>query len=219
MYPEYVDVWNRAVAGYRSVFASGSAAYAAAQRYAQATGMKLLNRTPFSDTDAIGVTFNYSVAKNLATIADLRKVAPTLTLGAPPQFQQGPDGLLAVEAAYGFTPAAFKPLEIGEQYQALDRDVVQAADVNTTDAQLVTGNYTLLRDPRHVFGWGNVAPVVPRKVLLAEGPAFERTIDKVSALLTDGVMRQLNAAVDLGQQDPAMVARRFLLAHGLLSSG
>ncbi len=217
MYPEYLGTWDRAIAGYKRSFRTARGAYRAGQRYALAHDLELLNPTPFSDTDAIGVTGTYAIDNGLNTIGDLRKVAPMLTLGAPPQFQQSPDGLPAIEQAYGFVPAAFKALDIGAQYQALDQGSVQAADVNTTDGQLADGsNYTLLRDPRRVFGWGNVVPVVSAKVVLAEGPAFTATIDRVGALLTTAVIRRLNAEVDISHQDPAVVAKQFLLAHGLV---
>jgi glycine betaine/choline ABC-type transport system substrate-binding protein len=52
-------------------------------------------------------------------------------------------------------------------------------------------------------------------VILAEGPAFAATIERVSRLLTTPVMRRLNAAVDIQNQDPAVVAKQFLLAHGI----
>ena len=120
---------------------------------------------------------------------------------------------------YGFVPAAFKSLLVGAQYQALDQGVVQAAYAGSTDGQLTTGKYALLRDPRHAFGWGNVVPIISARVLRAEGPAFRATIDRVSALLTTRVMRQLNAAVDVSHQDPTAVAKQFLQAHGLLRSG
>jgi osmoprotectant transport system substrate-binding protein len=216
MYPEYVDAWNSAVAGYRHGFRSASGAYRAADRYALAHGFELLDPTPFGDTDALGVTFNYSVQHGLNSISDLTKVASTLTIGAPPQFQQSPAGLPSVEQVYGLLPAQFKPLAVGAQYQALDQGTVQAADINTTDGELITGNYTVLRDPRHVFGWGNVVPVVPVRVLDAEGPAFAGTINQVSALLSTSVVRQLNAAVDISGVDPAAVAKQFLQAHGLV---
>jgi osmoprotectant transport system substrate-binding protein len=218
MYPEYIDTWNTAVAGYKHRFSTAYGAYQAGERYALAHGLELLDATPFSDTDAVGVTFNYSVQNGIASISDLAKVASSLTFGAPPQFQQAPTGLPLVEQAYGIIPAAFKPLPVGGQYQALDQGTVQAADVNTTDGELITGNYTLLKDPKHVFGWGNVAPVVPVRVLDAEGPAFAGTINQVSALLSTAVMRQLNAAVDISGVDPGVVARQFLEAHGLVPS-
>ena len=216
VYPEYLDTWNSSIAGQRRTFRTPNAAYQAGQRYALAHGLELLNPTQFSDNDAVGVSFNYAVQNGLSTIGDLRKVASSLNFGAPPQFQQSQTGLSALEQAYGFTPAAFKPLEIGAQYKALDAGTVQAADVNTTDAQLTTGNYSLLRDPRKVFGWGNVIPVVSVRVLDAEGPAFAATINRVSSLLTLPIIRQLNAAVDIAGEDPAVVAKQFLIAHGLV---
>jgi osmoprotectant transport system substrate-binding protein len=218
MYPEYLQTWNSTIAGYRRNFPSAFSAYQAGQRYALKNGLELLNPTPFSDTGEIAVTFNYANDHGLRAIGDLRAVPTTLTLGGPPQFQQSPDGLPALEQAYGFVPAAFAPLDVGGQYQALDRGTVQAADVNSTDAELLTGDYRLLDDPRHVLGWGNVVPVASAKVLDMEGPAFATTVNRVSALLTLATMRQLNAAVAVSHQDPATVAREFLMAHGLVAA-
>ncbi len=216
MYPEYLSTWNSDVAGYKRGFGTAVAAYRAAQRYARLHGLRLLAPTPFSDTGGIAVSTGYASAHRLRTIADLRRVAPTLALGAPPEFQQAPGGLGTLENVYGFVPATFTPLAIGAQYQALNQGTIQAAEVNTTDGQLSSGSYTLLRDPARVFGWGQAVPVVPLKVLLAEGPAFAATIDRVSRLLTTPAMQALNAQVDVYQQDPAVVAKQFLQAHGLV---
>ncbi len=88
--------------------------------------------------------------------------------------------------------------------------------MQTTDGQLASGDYRLLSDPQHVFGWGNVVPVVSVRALNAEGPAFAETIDRVSAALTTHVIRELNQAVDISGQDPATVAHQFLVTHGLI---
>jgi osmoprotectant transport system substrate-binding protein len=216
LYPEYLNTWNTTVAGIRRRFRTPRGAYLAAQRYALEHGMELLDPTPFSDTGAIAVTVAYGQQNQLQTIGDLRNVAQTLTLGVPPQFQQDPAGLPALERAYDFTPAGVKALEIGGQYQALDQNLVQAADVSTTDGALTTGNYTVLSDPRMVFGIGNVVPVVSAQVLNQEGPAFAATVNRVTALLTLPVIRELNASVDLSGEDPAGVAKRFLVDHGLI---
>jgi osmoprotectant transport system substrate-binding protein len=89
------------------------------------------------------------------------------------------------------------------------------SDVFSTDAQLTTGKYTLLTDPQHVFGFQNVAPVVKKSVVAAEGPAFAQTINKVSSLLTVAAIQKMNAAVSLDQQSPTAVAHAFLAANGL----
>jgi osmoprotectant transport system substrate-binding protein len=215
MYPEYIGTWDSQVAHQAGPFATSREAYDVGQTFAQAHGLQLLNPTPFSDTGAIATTFNYAVEHGLTSMHDLRGLGHGLTLGGPPQFQQDPTGLSALESAYGFRSSSYKSLEIGNQYQALDEDQVHAAEVSTTDAQLSTGDYTLLSDPLDVFGWGNVVPVVPARVMAAEGPGFAATINEVSALLTMPVIRELNAEVDLQGQDPATVASEFLAENGL----
>jgi osmoprotectant transport system substrate-binding protein len=217
MYPEYLDVFDTAIAGYRHGFRTQPDAYQAAQHYALSQGLDLLAPTPFSDTDAIAVTDSYAAINRLRSIGDLRRVATTLTLGGPPQFQQGTPGLPLLSETYGVTPAGFRALAVGDQYAELDTALVQAADVNTTDGQLASGDYALLRDPRRIFGWGNVVPVVSAQALTAEGPAFEVTIERVDDTLTTDVMRRLNQAVDISHQDPAAVARQYLETHGLLT--
>jgi osmoprotectant transport system substrate-binding protein len=219
MYPEYLNVWNSKIAGDSHHFTRFARAYSAAQNFALAHGLELLDATPFSDTSGIGVTAYFAKQNKLRTIGDLRTVAPTLALGGPPgpQFQQDPtDGLPAMEEAYGFTPATYKPVDIGSQYKALDQGTVQAAYVNTTDGEFTTGNYSLLTDTKKVFGIGNVVPVVSIKAIDEEGPVFVATINRVTALLTVPVIRQLNAEVDLSGETPPGVASRFLADHGLI---
>jgi osmoprotectant transport system substrate-binding protein len=216
LYPEYLQAWNTDVAADPRQYPSARAAYDGAQRYAQAHGMALLDPTAFSHTDAIAVTEAYAAQNGLHTIADLAKVAPKLMLGGPPQFKQIPTGLPAIEQGYNVILAGFIPLALGDQYQALDQGAIQAADVITTDGQLDAGEYVLLGDPKNIFGWGNVIPVVSGKVLAAEGPVFSQTINRVDAMLTPQVMRQLDASVDVAHQDPADVAKRFLLDTGLI---
>ena len=216
MYPEYLDTWNTQVAGNQRTYRTRAGAYLAGQHYALGHGLELLNPTPFSDTGAIAVSFYYAVQNQVQSIPDLIQVSGGLTLGGPPQFGQSPTGLSAIESTYGMVPAAFKPLEIGAQYQALDQGAVQAAVVNTTDPQLLTGSYPLLHDPEDVFGWGNVVPVASARALEAEGPEFAATINRVSALLTLPAIRELNAAVVLYGQDPATAAQEFLQAQGIL---
>src|SRR5205823_3112852 len=65
MYPEYLDTWNSAVAGDPRSYRTLRSAYRAGQRYAATNQLELLQPTPFSDTDAIGVTLDYAVQNGL----------------------------------------------------------------------------------------------------------------------------------------------------------
>jgi osmoprotectant transport system substrate-binding protein len=219
MYPEYLNVWNGVFAGSYRHFRTLRAAYRAASTFARSQNLALLNATPFSDTSGIATTVNFAQQNGLHEVSDLATVAGTLTVGGPPQLEQDPfTGLPVLEKIYKLLPSevAYKSLEIGNQYKALDQGTVQAAYVNTTDGEFTTGNYALLADPGKVFGIGNVVPVVSAKMLAEEGPAFAQTINKVTALLTLPVIRELNAQVDLAGETPAGVASRFLADHGLI---
>jgi osmoprotectant transport system substrate-binding protein len=214
LYPDYVGAFDRALAGGRSVYPTAAAAFAAGQAYARRHGFELLPMTPFSDVDALAVLPDYARAHHLRTVADLAALHG-VRIGAPPEFRLRRAGLRGLADAYGVRGLRFAPLTIGVQYQALDAAEIDVADVFTTDGQLQSGRYLLLADPRHVFGFQNVVPVVSRRVLRAEGPAFAATLDAVSRTLTTRAMQRMNAAVTLDHQSPADVAAQFLRANGL----
>ncbi len=215
VYPEYLNTFNTAIAGYRHGFGTLLDAYQGAQHYALAHGMQVLAPTPFSNTDALAVTVAYAAQNHVRTIDDLNHLTAALTLGGPAQFQQGTPGLPALNLAYGFVPIAYRAMAVGDQYAALNTGAIQAAEVSSTDGQLATGDYVLARDPRRVFGWGNVVPVTSAKALATEGQAFVDTIQRVDDMLTTATIRQLNYAVTIAGLDPAAVAQQFLQTHEL----
>jgi osmoprotectant transport system substrate-binding protein len=219
MYPEYLYVLNSSVAHAHRGHANAQDAYDAAQQALTGRGLVLLSMTPFSDTFGIAVTDAYGAAHRLHTLGDLRRVANSLTIGGEAQLKQAPLGLPRLGSVYGVKPSSFKALAAGDQYNDLNAGTVQAAYVNTTDGELATADYRLLRDPKRIFGYGNVVPVVSQSAITAEGPAFVDTIDRVDALLTTRTMRELNLLASVGGQSPSDVAKQFLQTHGLIPAG
>jgi osmoprotectant transport system substrate-binding protein len=216
IFPEYLDVWDTSVAGLHRLPRSLRGAYDDGKVYASKQKMTLLKPTPFSDTSGIAVLSTYAAHNQLRTLFDLNTVRGGVTFGGPPQFSQDVGGLPTIEQTYGFTPAATKEVAIGAQYAELRSGAIQAAYVNTTDPQLSEPTFRVLADPAHVFGFGNVVPVVRSATLAVEGPEFSRTINRVDALLTETAIRGLNAEVQLAHEDPESVAREFLQGNGLL---
>jgi len=142
--------------------------------------------------------------------------APDVRLGARPEFEDLFLGLAGLREVYGLTDVAFRPVPLGEQYAALDRGEVDAADVFTTDPELAGGDYQVLEDPRKLFGSQNAVLVVDADKLRRIGrEAFLEVVDRVSAQLTRDAVVTMNAAVD-GGEDERAVARRFLRDRGLL---
>jgi osmoprotectant transport system substrate-binding protein len=215
MYPEYTGTLLTAIAGITAPPTSAQGAYQEAKSYLEKHGYTMLDPTPFTDSDAIGTTNRYASAHNLHTIADLKPLGTGVTMGGLPEFQTRAQALVGLKKAYGINPT-FVPLASGLFYTALDSGKVNTSDVFTTDPELKSGKYVVLTDPKHVFGFQNVAPIVKASVVSAEGPAFAQTLNRVDALLTQRAIIALNAAVAVDKQSPATVAHQFLAANGLL---
>jgi osmoprotectant transport system substrate-binding protein len=214
-YPEYTgvivqDVFHNALSP-----STASATYALAAKEEAGKGFTLLAATPFFDTDAIAVTNATAKKYNLHTIVDLKRV-PGLTLGGLPEFQTRNTGLIGLEHQYGLTNIHFVALGSVSPYQALDSGKVLAADVFSTDPPLAApSKYTVLTDPKHLFGFENVAPIVSSALVKAAGPTFTQTVNAVSAKLTQAAILAMNRAVEVNQESPASVAAAFLKANNL----
>jgi osmoprotectant transport system substrate-binding protein len=216
-YPEYTGTILSELAHQNTRPPTAAATFQKANAFESGRGFTLVGLTRFIDTDAMATKPAYATQHGLRTVADLKKLSGG-TLGAPPTFQTRAQGLPGLMRVYGITSAnlSFKPLTIGLQYQALDGGQIQVADVFTTDGQLSRGSYTVLKDPKNLFGFQNVAMVITKKVLAREGRAFAQTIKAVSGKLTTRAIQAMNAAVVIDKQAPATVARTFLQANALL---
>jgi osmoprotectant transport system substrate-binding protein len=215
-YPEYLGVAVAVVARQDIIPKSDQETYDLAKEFYEGRGQVISEQTPFFDVDAIATTKEFAEQNGLKSVADLKKL-DSFTVGARPEFRDRFQGLKGMRSEYGLNNAQFKQLALGIQYQALDSGDVDSANVFSTDAQLASGKYTVLEDPKGVFGYQHVAMVMNEdKFEQLGGQQFFDVIDEVSALLTNEAMISMNKAVAIDKQDEAEVARRFLEANGLL---
>jgi osmoprotectant transport system substrate-binding protein len=215
-YPEYLGVSLAVAARQDLIPKSAEQTYNLAKEFYEGRGQVISQQTPFFDVDAIATTKEFAEQNNLKTVADLKKL-DSFTVGARPEFRNRFQGLKGMRSEYGLNNAQFKQLALGIQYQALDSGDVDSANVFSTDAQLASGKYTVLEDPKGVFGYQHVAMVMNKdKYEALGGPEFFAVIDDVSKLLTNEAMITMNKAVAIDKQDEAEVARSFLEANQLL---
>ena len=215
-YPEYLGVAVAVVARQDIIPKSAQETYDLAKEFYEGRGQVISEQTPFFDVDAIATTKEFAEQNGLKSVADLKKL-DSFTVGARPEFRDRFQGLKGMRSEYGLNNAQFKQLALGIQYQALDSGDVDSANVFSTDAQLASGKYTVLEDPKGVFGYQHVAMVMNEdKFEQLGGQQFFDVIDEVSALLTNEAMISMNKAVAIDKQDEAEVARSFLEANGLL---
>jgi osmoprotectant transport system substrate-binding protein len=214
-YPEYTGETVATVAGNNTATGSAAKTTALAKAFYAKRGQFTSNPTPFQDVDSVAVLKAYGAKNGLTSLPDLKKLK-TFTIGARPEFKDRQVGFKGMQQVYGLNNGVFKQLASGLQYPALDKGDIDTANVFTTDAQLATKKYTLLKDPKGVFGFQNVLFVInaPKYKALG-GPAFMSIINKVNALLTPAAIVRMNAAVATEKKDPAEVAGAFLSANGL----
>jgi osmoprotectant transport system substrate-binding protein len=214
MYPEYTGTLLSAVAEQTKEPASAEAAYTEAKAFVEPKGFALLDKTPFYDSNALITQPAYASEHKLSSIADLKPLGKQVKLGGAPEFTTRFEGSIGLKKEYGVVPT-FVPVSIELSYKAIEGGQVNVQSVFSTDGQLLGGKFKVLTDPKHVFGFQNVAPIVKKSVLDAEGPEFAETINKVSALLTIPAIQQMNKAVSIDKQSAATVAAQFLKANGL----
>jgi osmoprotectant transport system substrate-binding protein len=214
-YPEYTGESVATVAKRNEPAKTAAEEYQLAKAFYASRGQTVSNATPFQDVDAIATTKAYAQKHQLATMEDLKKLG-TFSLGARPEFKNRQQGLAGMKKVYGINNAKFRQLALGVQYQALDTGKVDTANVFTTDAQLASGKYAVLTDPKGVFGFQNVAFVIDKnKLQQLGGDQFMNVINGVNKLLTTPAITAMNKAVAIDKQDEATVAKQFLTANHL----
>ncbi len=88
--------------------------------------------------------------------------------------------------------------------------------VFTTDPQIQREQFVLLEDDKGMFPPYNSTFVVRKETADEAGADLEETVAKVQEGLTDVVMQELNARVDLDKKTPAQVAEEYLRESGLI---
>jgi len=212
MYPEYTGIMLSVTFKQKTLPKTAGATYALAKKLYGKRGQTLLAQTPFQDVDVIAVTRATAKKYGLKSLRDLRKV-PNLNVAAFPEWETRWRG--EIGARYGVKGFDFVPLAGISAYQLLDQKKVLAADVFTTDPQLLSGKYVQLRDPQNMFGFQHVAPVVSAKLVSEYGAKFTSTINKVTRLLTVKAIAAMNRAVGVSKKPAEDVAGAFLSANGL----
>ena len=118
-------------------------------------------------------------------------------------------------AKNNFTFKNTMDLDIGLKYQAINEGKVDVMDVFTTDGQLSTANVVVLEDDQQFFSTSMGALVV-RNEILEQYPELNNVFDKLTGILNETKMAQLNYLVETKGQDAEDVAHEFLVSINLV---
>lgn len=169
----------------------------------------------FENTFAMVIRGDDARRLHLTTLSQAAQFTPQWRLGVGYEFEQRPDGLPGLSAAYGFHFAAPpRTMDLGLLYRALSAHQVDMIAANSTDGPIRTLGLTVLADDRHYFPPYQAVPLV-REESLQRWPQIQIALNALAGKVTADDMRAMNEAVDGQHRDPAEVVREFRTRKGL----
>lgn len=164
----------------------------------------------FNDSFAIVIRGTNARSHHLRTISQAAPYAAAWRPGFGYEFMERPDGYDGFIKTYGLKFAtAPRIMDLNLLYRALDSHQVDIIAGNTTDGQLLTGDFAVLTDDKRYFP-PYQAVVIVRSALADLHPDALKAISPLSEKISDRDMQQMNYAVVGQKKDTAAVARQFL---------
>ena len=183
--------------------------------YASRSNVAVGEPLGFENTFAIVIRGDDARSLHLATLSETARYAPQWRLGAGYEFEQRPDGLAGLSAAYGLKfAAAPRTMDLGLLYRALNAHQVDMIAANSTDGPIREFGLVALQDDKHYFPPYQAVPLV-RNEALQRWPQIQAALDALADKISADDMRAMNEAIDAGHRDPAEVVREFRAKRGL----
>lgn len=152
---------------------------------------------------------------HLTTLSQAAPYTPQWKLGVGYEFEQRPDGLPGLSAAYGLKfNGPPRTMDLGLLYRALNAHQVDMIAGNTTDGPIQAFGLTILADDKHYFPPYQAVPLV-RDEALKRWPQIQLALNALAGKISADDMRAMNEAVDGQHRDPAEVVREFRQKKGL----
>ena len=185
-------------------------------------GIVWVGRSPFNNTYGFAsspeVTEANGGAFSLQTMMEYVRDNPDATVCMESEFPSRPDGLILTETATGITlPVAQQLiLDTGVIYTETASNKCDFGEVFTTDGRIPALDLTRVEDPGVNILY-NVSGTIREEKYNEAPKAFDGIINDILAPLDEVRMAGLNALVSAEGQDPADVARAYLVEEGLIS--
>jgi osmoprotectant transport system substrate-binding protein len=152
---------------------------------------------------------------HLTTLSEAAQYTPQWHLGVGYEFEQRPDGLPGLSAAYGLKfDGPPRTMDLGLLYRALEAHQVDMIAANSTDGPIEALGLTVLEDDRHYFPPYQAVPLI-RAEALERWPQIANALADLAGDISAKEMRAMNEAVDGDHRDPAEVVREFRREKGL----
>ena len=217
-YPEYTGTALGSFFGVASadIPTDPQAAFEEARKGFAKEGLTALPPTPFTNSNEVALTADKAEELGVEKISDLQGKSEDLTLYGSPECRQRQDCLLGLQETYDLQFKEFVPVDVALRHEVLEKGQADLSIVFTTDPQNSRDKLVLLEDDKEMFPPYNSTLVVRNETIEAAGPDLAATVAMVEEGLTNEVMQELNARVDLDKKTPKQVATEYLQESGLV---
>jgi osmoprotectant transport system substrate-binding protein len=169
----------------------------------------------FENTFAMIVRSDDAERLHVATLSQAAAAAPQWKLGVGYEFEERPDGLRGLEAAYGLNfNGQPRTMDLGLLYRAIQQRQVDIIAGNSTDGPIQPLHLTVLADDRHYFPPYDAVPLF-REAAYQRWPQMRAAVAELAGKISAQEMQAMNEAVDGQHRDPAEVVREFRAKKGL----
>lgn len=186
----------------------------------KANNLTWLPPAPMNNTYAFAIRESEAQRLGVTTLSDLKRLPrQELTFCVESEFANRNDGFVPMLQTYGLTRGDLgrvTHLDTGVIYTATADGDCNFGEVFTTDGRIPTLNLRVLEDDKQFFPLYNLTEVIATDLLDAH-PELADIFAQLNPRLTNETMMMLNAKVDSDGDDPAIVAREWLIAEGLLT--
>ncbi len=169
----------------------------------------------FEDTFAMVVRGDDARRLGVKTISDAISSGKPWRLGVGYEFEERPDGLRGLEAAYGLHfSGPPRVMDLGLLYRVLSQGQVDMVAGNSTDGPIQALGFAVLDDDKHYFPPYEAVPLV-RTDSLTQHPGIGAAETRLAGKVSADEVRAMNDAVDGRHRDVAAVVREFRAGKGL----
>jgi osmoprotectant transport system substrate-binding protein len=180
---------------------------------------------PMNNTYAFAITQESAEKYGITKMSQMKEVpVEERTFCVESEFQNRADGLPGALKTYdiplgqpdGVPNDNIQTYQTGAIYDATAKGECTFGEVFTTDGRIVALDLEVLEDDREYFPKYNVSLVL-REELAKDHPGIADVIDPVAQKLTNEVLLELNAEIDVEGREPVEVAQEWLRDEGFLS--
>lgn len=221
--PEYTGTGWISYLGNAKPVKGAKAQWQAVLKADKKNGLTWLPPAPMNNTYAFAIREEKGKELDITKLSQLKGLPKEeLTFCVESEFASRNDGFEPMLKAYGLELGKSVPknqvttLDTGVVYTATANGDCNFGEVFTTDGRIPGLKLRVLEDDKEFFPLYNLTEVIQTDVL-KDHPEIGDIFAKINPKLTNETMLELNAKVDSGGEDPAIVARDWLKKEGFVT--